>query len=70
MRASRSLIRRMGTTTRLPGRLSPWPNCTLIARRHTKTPQTIKTQVGTQRLTWAFVVERVRGIEPPLSAWE
>jgi hypothetical protein len=21
-------------------------------------------------LTWAFVVERVRGIEPPLSAWE
>jgi len=21
-------------------------------------------------LTWAFAVERVRGIEPPLSAWE
>jgi hypothetical protein len=21
-------------------------------------------------VTWAFVVERVRGIEPPLSAWE
>jgi hypothetical protein len=50
------------------GRLSPWPNCTLIARRHTKTSQTIKAQVGTQRLTWALIVERVRGIEPPRSA--
>ena len=52
------------------GRWSPLANCTLIARRAV----TIVKQQGpgseTMALTWAFVLERVTGIEPALSAWE
>jgi hypothetical protein len=53
-----------------PGHWSPLANCTLIAR---KAVTTVKQQGPGSRtvvLTWAFVVERVTGIEPALSAWE
>ncbi len=52
------------------GRWSPLANCTLIAR---KAATTVKQQGPGSRtlvLTWAFVSERVTGIEPALSAWE
>ena len=41
-----------------------------MARQIVETLETIKTQVGTRALVWAFAGERVTGIEPALSAWE
>src|SRR5579859_2019622 len=51
-------------------RWSRLANCTLIARKINNDSGTIKAQAGESSLTWAFVVERVTGIEPALSAWE
>ena len=42
----------------------------LIARKIGNDLGTIKAQVQDHALSWAFVVERVTGIEPALSAWE
>ena len=40
------------------------------ARRPYEDRERQEPRSGTWLLTWAFPVERVRGIEPPLSAWE
>jgi hypothetical protein len=53
-----------------PGRLSLLANCTLIARKAATTTKQQGPESGTLSLTWAFVLERVTGIEPALSAWE
>jgi hypothetical protein len=53
-----------------PGRSFPLANCTLIARRAAMTMEQQGAGSRTLVLTWAFVVERVTGIEPALSAWE
>jgi hypothetical protein len=45
-------------------------NSPLMARRLAKCPVTDKTPLSTLALTWVFVLERVTGIEPALSAWE
>jgi hypothetical protein len=63
------------TGYQLPSRSIPGP---MDARRRWGKPRSSRTagDVGTGRawlgiavLTWAFVVERVTGIEPALSAW-
>jgi hypothetical protein len=59
----------MTTMARL-GRSFPLANCTLIARRAALTVEQQGSGSRTLVLTWAFVVERVTGIEPALSAWE
>jgi len=41
-----------------------------MARKIRDGPGTIKAQTRTCILTWAFMWERVTGIEPALSAWE
>jgi len=58
------------TTTARPVPSSPRANGTLMARTDSYGVLTSKAQVRSMRLTWAFVVERVTGIEPALSAWE
>ena len=58
------------TTMARPGRSFPLANCTLIARRAATTVKQRGPGARTLLLTWAFVVERVTGIEPALSAWE
>jgi hypothetical protein len=52
------------------GALVPLANCTLIARKAITTVKQQGPGSGTVILTWAFVLERVTGIEPALSAWE
>ena len=44
--------------------------CTLVARKINNGLGMIKAQGRIIVLAWAFVVERVTGIEPALSAWE
>jgi len=53
-----------------PGRSSPLDNCTLIARKAVAAVKQQGPGSGAVVLTWAFVLERVTGIEPALSAWE
>ena len=57
------------TTTRRAS-LSLRANGPLMARRINHYPERSRAQARTDVLTWAFVVERVTGIEPALSAWE
>jgi hypothetical protein len=54
----------------LLGRSSQLANCTLIARMAATTVKQQGQRSGTVVLTWAFMLERVTGIEPALSAWE
>ncbi len=56
-------------TARLVG-LSLLANCTLIARERLERRGGLSIQLRSRRVTWAFSVERVTGIEPALSAWE
>ena len=54
-------------------RLESWSrqaNGTLMARQDSYGVSKSRPQVQAVLLTWVFVVERVTGIEPALSAWE
>ena len=41
-----------------------------LQRHAVNEPDTTKARAGEHPLTWAFAVERVKGAEPSLSAWE
>jgi hypothetical protein len=45
-------------------------NGPLMAHADQQDPSGTDCHVPACPLTWFFLVERVRGIEPPLSAWE
>src|SRR5437762_8245382 len=45
-------------------------NCTLIARRGLRAVPDRKAQPMLRGVSCGYIVERVTGIEPPLSAWE
>ena len=58
---------------RTAGRLACWSrraNGPLMARQSLRQQHQTRIQAGIMALTWAFLVERVTGIEPALSAWE
>ena len=53
-----------------PVRWAPQANGPLMARMIVNGLDDHRTEVPDITLTWAFVAERVTGIEPALSAWE
>jgi len=53
-----------------PVRWAPQANGPLMARMIANGLDDHRTEVPDITLTWAFVAERVTGIEPALSAWE